>query len=215
MTPLFRVVIVALFTASMAASANAQTTGSEPPVSVRGAALIGYEHFTASDTFTGIFGTPGGAVYGGGGEVIVNSRFFVRVDATRFNKTGQRAFDLNGQVFGLGIPLTVTIVPVTFTGGYRDRLNSHVGWYAGGGAGTWSYTETSSGGDAAENITLRAGGYLLLGGVEYRVNRWIGVGFEGQYARVPNAIGKNGLSADLGEHDLGGGSAMLRFVIGQ
>lgn len=215
MRPSLRVPVLVLLVASMAGTLHAQTTRSDPSVSIRGAALIGYEHFLASGTFTGIFDTPGGAVYGGGGEVVVHGRFFARVDATRFNKTGQRAFDLNGQVFRLGIPLTATVVPVTFTGGYRDLLNPHVAWYAGGGAGSWSYTETSSGGDPADSVKLRAGGYLVLGGIEYRFDRWFGVGFEGQYARVPNAIGKNGLSADLGEHDLGGTSGVFRLVIGQ
>jgi hypothetical protein len=35
------------------------------------------------------------------------------------------------------------------------------------------------------------------------------------FGGVPNAIGKSGVSEDLGEHDLGGVSAMAKVVIGR
>ena len=162
-----------------------------------------------------MFDTPDGATFGGGADVLLPHHFFARVDAERFRRTGERAFDLNGQVFRLGLPLTVTIVPVTVTAGYRAFVARRVAWYAGAGGGSWSYTETAPSSDAGENTKLRASGYVVLGGVELRLHRWIGVGFDAQYAGVPNALGKGGLSADFNEKDLGGATARFRVIVGR
>lgn len=187
--------------------------GGESPLAIRGAATIGYEHFSASQTFKAILDAAGGPVYGGGVEVIFRRHIFFRVDAARFKKTGERAFDLNGQVYRLGIPLTITVTPVIGSAGYRGEISRRVAWYVGAGVGSWGYSETSD--DPTENVSFRKTGFAGLGGVEWRLQRWVALGLEGQYSGVPNAIGKAGISADFNEKDLGGTTAALRIIIGQ
>lgn len=178
---------------------------------VRADGFAGVEHFNASQTFKGIFNTANGAVYGGGVD-IVKGRLFVRADVSHFGKTGERAFDANGQVFRLGIPLDVSITPVTGAIGVRGLIAPHWVGYAGGGAGSWSYSE--SGDDPSDAFSVRKTGYLGLGGVEWRVHPLVGIGFEAQYARVPNAF-TGGLAADLNEKDLGGATAIVRLIVGR
>lgn len=181
-------------------------------LSVRGEAIVGVQHFTASQTFKGIFGSANGAIYGGGVEV-TRHHLFVRVDAEHFGRTGERAFALDGQVFQLGIPMKVSITPVMGTVGYRGSLSRRLIGYVGGGVGSWSYSEKTD--DPADSFSTRKVGYVALGGVEWRLSSWIGIGGEGRYTAVPNAIGSAGLSADLGEKDLGGGSAVVRVIFGR
>jgi hypothetical protein len=187
--------------------------GQRPTLSIRGAATIGYERFSASDTFKAVLGTSGGPIYGGGAEAIVGRHLFVRVDATRFGRTGERVFASGGQVFRLGIPLKITVTPIVASAGYRDALSRNMSWYVGAGAGSWGYSEKSD--DPAETVSFRKIGVLGLGGVEWRVRRPVALGFEGQFSGVPNALGNGGASAEFGEKDLGGASAAFRIVIGR
>jgi hypothetical protein len=177
---------------------------------VRAAGLVGVEHFNASSTFKGIFGSANGVTYGGGVD-IVKGHLFVRADVTHFARTGERAFALNGQVFRLGIPLKVSITPVIGAVGVRGIVTRNVVVYAGAGAGSWSYSQ--SGDDPDDSLSEQKTGYLGLAGAEWRVQRLVGIGFEAQYARVPKALG-GGLAADLGESDLGGATAAVRIIVG-
>lgn len=177
---------------------------------VRAEGLVGVEYFNASQTFKAIFDTANGPIYGGGIDV-VKGRLFVRADVTHFGKTGERAIDANGQVFRLGIPLKVSITPVIGAAGVRTLLARNVVAYAGGGAGSWSYSQ--SGDDPDDSFSETKVGYLGLGGVEWRVHRLVGIGFEAQYARVPNAL-SGGIAADFGDKDLGGATAAVRVIVG-
>ena len=188
--------VLVLLTTSLPAFAQSSA------VTIRGEGLFGYQHFLASETFKAIFGTANTFIYGGGVDVGFQKRWFVRVDATRFKKTGERAFVTNGIVSSLGIPLTVTITPITFVGGYRapfapakppargsrvpPRKPPTVFWYVGGGAGSWAYSESTD--DPSESFSERKIGYIGLGGVEWRLQKYIALGFEGQYASVPSAL---------------------------
>ncbi|HTI39927.1 MAG TPA: hypothetical protein VL484_20360 [Vicinamibacterales bacterium] len=219
---------ILLSVAAMPATAQTSAPRTQPPVqhplprpkpkpklsnklAVRAEGLVGIERFTASETFKGIFDSPKGAIFGGGVDV-VKGHWFVRGDVTHFGKTGQRAFDLNGQVFRLGIPLKVSITPVYGAAGFRGLVGAKWVAYAGGGVGSWSYSE--SGDDPADALSLRKTGYLGLGGVEWRVHPVVGIGFEAQYAAVPNAF-DGGLAADLGEKDMGGATAAVRVIVGR
>lgn len=198
------------------------------PFSVRGEAILGYQHFLASQTFKGVFGTANAPIFGGGIDVSFLKHWFVRVDATRFSKTGERAFVAKGIVYQLGIPLTVTITPVTVAAGYRAPFPTKppprssrytppkpatLFWYAGGGAGSWSYSEKTD--DPTETVSFRKSGFLALGGIEWRVQKYVALGFEGQYASVPGAVGSGGISEQFNEKDIGGASAVLRMVVGR
>jgi hypothetical protein len=179
-------------------------------LSVRVEGLVGFEHFNASQTFKAIFESPDGPVFGGGVDVVKGHLFF-RVEVTHFGRTGERAFDAGGQVFRLGLPLKVSITPVFGAAGFRTLLARNVVVYAGGGAGSWSYSE--SGDDPGDSVSENKPGYLGLGGVEWRVHRLVGLGFEAQYAAVPNAF-TGGIAGDFGEKDLGGATAAVRVIVG-
>jgi len=186
-----------------------------PAVTFRGVAFVGFQKFAASQTFTATMDSASGQFYGGGGGVELRSGFFVRVTASRFRKTGQRALDLEGQVFKLGIPLTVTIVPFEVTAGYRIKRFGRVVPYAGGGIGSYGYKEESKFADASENVSGRFTGYHIAGGADVSVTRWLWVTGEVLFAGVPNGLGKGGLSEQYGESNLGGTSVRLMVQVGR
>jgi hypothetical protein len=207
---------------AFATPAEAQT------FSIRGVAEVGVRTFTASDSFKAILGTASGPIFGGGVEATLPHHLFVSLRASRFRKTGERVFLFEGQQFDLGIPTTITITPVELSGGYRfERRRPARGRvparavrlipYVGGGVGWHRYEETSEFATDAENVSERNIGYQLLGGAEYRLNRWLGVAGEAGWATVPDALGQdpNGVSAAFKETDLGGGSFRVKVVIGR
>ena len=55
-----------------------------------------------------------------------------------------------------------------------------------------------------KNVDERFSGYHLVGGVEYKITRWLGVAGEVTWTTVPDAIGEAGVSAAFDETDLGG-----------
>ena len=210
MTAAFRVVLAA---GLLATASPALAQPPTAPFSVRGEAIVGYEHLLASQTFKAVFGTANVPIYGGGVDVGLWQHVFVRVDATRFKKTGERAFEVNGIVSRLGIPLTVTITPLTVAAGYRGDLTRTLALYGGGGGGSWSYSEKTD--DPTETVSFRKSGFLVLGGAEWRLQKYVAVGFEGQYASVASAIGSGGISEQFNEKDLGGASAVVRVIVGR
>jgi opacity protein-like surface antigen len=184
---------------------------------IRGFADVGSTSFAASESFETILGTASGMVFGGGVEGVFPFGLFVNVRASRFRKEGERVFVFQGERFGLGIPTTVTVTPVEFTGGYRfDR-----GWrlvpYGGGGIGQHRYEETSDFAEGDENVKESFTGYHLLGGAEFRIAEWIGAAGEVQWATVPDALGQdpNGVSSEFDETDLGGVTVRMKVVIGR
>jgi len=159
-------------------------------------------------------GSPVQPFWGGGGEVVIQEHVYFDVTVSRFDKTGQRAFINQGQVFQLGIPLTATLTPVEVSGGYRFRLSPTVVAYLGGGAGHYSYSESSSFADSSENVNVSHAGVLVHGGVELRVHRWIAISGDAQYTHVPGILGSGGISQQAGEHDLGGFAVRGRVLVG-
>jgi hypothetical protein len=204
---------IALLTACSAVPAAAQTD--RPAVSIRGFAEAGHETFHASRTFTALFREDAGPVFGGGGEVVLRRGIFVRVSASRHEKTGERALVLDGETFRLGIPLTMTITPIEVSGGYRFRRSTSLVPYGGAGVSSHGYRETSGFAAAGENVDERFTGYQVFGGVEYRFSRWIAAAGEAQYTTVPDALGGGGLSAEFDERDLGGTIVRLRVIVGR
>ena len=210
-----------------AASASAQTRPPSRPAgppappppafAVRVFADGGVDKFAASRSFNAILGKDSGPVYGGGGEVVLHGRWFARVSLWRFEAEGERAVRLENQTFRLGIPLTVTILPIEVTGGYRIPLGRRRSFvpYIGGGIGSHSYKETSSFATGDENVSERFTGYQILGGVEFRIHRLAGVAGEVEYVTVPDAIGAGGLSAEFDEQDLGGVIVRVRVLFGR
>jgi hypothetical protein len=178
--------------------------------------LFADQRFSASTTFNAVFQSSVAPFFGGVVDVVVKKRFFVDVAISHTSREGQRAFVNGGEVFRLGTPLRMSTTPIEFTGGYRFRFGtSRVIPYAGAGVGVYSYHETADFNDPADDVNLSHAGFILLGGAEIRVTRWIGITGDAQYTRVPGILGQAGLSKDLNENDFGGVAGRLRVVIGR
>jgi hypothetical protein len=189
------------------------TTGAPSTISLRGFVLVSGERFTASETFETIFGQSVQPFWGGGIELVDTSGFYLDFTFSRFKKTGERAFFFEGDGFGLSTPLTVTIIPIEVTAGFRFNPASRVIPYAGGGIGSYGYEEVSD--FDPEPFEDRHVGYLAVGGVDFRISRWFGVSADVQYTYVPDIIGSGGVSQDAGESDLGGVAARFRVLFGR
>lgn len=183
------------------------------PVGFLGFGQFSYARFAAQNSFQAVMGQTAGQFFGGGAEVRVGGGLFLNASLERFTDTGQRVFVADGQVFGLGIPDTITLTPMTVTTGWRfahDRATP----YVGAGIGRILYKEESKFVDAADNINTRFTSYHVLGGLEFH-NGWVATAFEVEYSRVPGAIGIGGASAAFQESDLGGVVGRIKVLVGR
>ena len=188
----------------------------EPPaISVRPFFLASGQNFTAKETFNAVFGKTVEPFWGGGAQVVFRGVLFVDVTLSRFKATGERAFRFDGENFGLGIPLTVTETPVEVSGGYRFRVSPGSCRTSEPGSACTSYEETSDFSTDDESFKTRHVGYLVNGGAEFRLGRWLGFTADVQYTRVPGILGDGGISKEADEHDLGGLAARFRVIVGR
>jgi hypothetical protein len=223
-------VAVAVATAFLLAApdASAQGAGAQrrppapppplPSIAVRGFFDVGGTVFTAKDTFDAILGSSSATVYGGGGEVVLRQRWFFGGRVARFKQDGQRVFVSGGEVFDLGIDTTITITPIELTGGYRlNAPGRRVIPYAGGGIGSYRYREEAEFAMGDDDVDESFTSYHVLGGVELRITRWLGVAGEAQWTTVPDAIGQEltSVGAEFEETNLGGSTFRVKFVIGR
>jgi opacity protein-like surface antigen len=184
-----------------------------PDTGFRAFGDVSYNWFTARESFRAILDQPGGVFVGGGAEYRAPGGLFVQGAARWFRRTGERAFVLDGEVFPLGIADTITIVPLSFTAGYRFPAQSAVP-YVGGGAGRLLFKETSEFADLSEEVDERFLSYHVLAGVEWRSRSAVAAAFEVQYTLVPDSL--TGPLADaFDEHDLGGLEARFKIVFGR
>ena len=183
---------------------------------IRGFADAGSRTFTATESFTAILGSDRGVVFGGGVEAVTPWGVFASLRASRFRDTGERVFIFSEEQFDLGIPTTITVVPLELTGGYRFDYGQRFVPYAGAGMGWHRYTETSQFAEDSENVKETFNGFQLLGGVEFGFASWIGAAGEVQWATVPDALSgdPNGVATEFGEDDLGGVTFRFKIVIG-
>jgi outer membrane protein W len=188
-----------------------------PAVSIRPFVMVAEQSFSAVDTFDAVFGKTYFPFFGGGVQVVVHDRFFAELTASRFRQDGERAYVSGGKSFSLGIPLTATITPFEVTGGYRFRLRQlpRVRPYAAAGFGSYSYQETSSFAESGENVDATHAGFVVNGGAEFRLHRWIGLAVDVQYSHVPGILGSGGVSLQTGESDLGGVAGRFKLVVGR
>jgi hypothetical protein len=101
------------------------------------------------------------------------------------------------------------------TAGYRFPSWQHARPYIAAGFGSYAYKETSEFADADENVDTRRSGFVVNGGFEFRLQRWIGFAIDAQYSRVKGILGEGGLSQQVGEDDLGGAAARFKFIVGR
>jgi hypothetical protein len=185
-----------------------------PPrkLGIVGVGQFGYVRFAAQQSFNAILGAPGGGFYGGGAEVRVTNAF-LSASVERFEKTGQRVLVTDGEVFALGIPDTITVMPVAVSAGWRIARERATPYF-GGGAGRILYRERASFTEPAENVHTQYSSFHVLGGVEFR-NEWVATAFEVQYTRAPHTIGVGGASAAFQETNLGGLVARIKVLVGR
>jgi opacity protein-like surface antigen len=189
-----------------------------PSVSIRPFLMGMQQSFAAKDTFDAVFEKSAFPFWGGGADITFGS-YFVELNASRFNQTGERVFRFNGENFPLGIPLTAKITPFELLGGYRFLRWRHVIPYGGVGVGSYKYEEESEFNEPEENVEERRSGLALVGGAEIRLHRWVGIGADVHYSRVKGILGPDGVnssvSTDVGEDDLGGVAARFKIMIGR
>lgn len=224
-------------TSRVAESAAAQARGTAPrPAAFSPAALsptgrplhlfvygtAGLFSATAKDSFDAILDKTSGMDLGAGAQLAWQSGrlrgLFVGVDISRFEETGQRVFVHDGEVFPLGIPLTLTLTPVELSAGYRvappRRRNGRVvaapvAYFAGGGVGTVSYKESDDEGAVSDSFTA----YHVMGGADVKVWGPLQVGAEARYRWVPDGLGAGGVSDAFNETDLGGVTFRVRIGV--
>lgn len=179
--------------------------------------MVTDQSFAASETFDAAFGKAVFPFFGGGAQVLLRDRFFAELSASRFRQDGERAYRSGGKVFKLGIPLTATITPFEITGGYRFQLRQlpRVRPYVAAGFGSDGYTETSTFAEAGEDVDARHSGFVLNGGAEFRLRRWMSLAADVHYSRVAGILGQGGVSQQAGETDLGGVAARFKLVVGR
>lgn len=202
---------VALLTIPAAGSASAQS------IDIKGYGMVGSVNFAAADSFEAVLGSSSGTLFGGGAEVgLPFGGLYVGVGGWRYEQDGERVFVSGGQVFPLGIPVTVQVTPIEITGGWRFRnLSRRFVPYAGAGWSSYGYKETSEFAEASEDVDERYSGFHILAGAEFRLTTWLGVGGEVAWARIPDALGESGVSEVFGETDLGGTSLRLKISLGR
>jgi hypothetical protein len=214
-----KISVILICAAALAAPASAQVRrpplplNDPPKISLRPFFLATEQRFSARKTFETIFGKSAQPFWGGGLSVAFRNGFYVDVTASRFKKTGQRAFFFEGQGYGLGIPLTVTVTPLEVTAGQRSRITPRMFLYTGFGVGSYRYQETSEFDDGP--FEKRHVGYLVAAGLEFRVSRWVGVSGDAQYTYVAGIIGTGGVSKEADESKLGGIAGRFRVIIGR
>jgi hypothetical protein len=184
------------------------------PIEVFGSGQVGLSTWLARQTFTAVLGKSNGPMFGAAIEMRLWGRVFLEGAVERFERTGQRVFVSDGNVFNLGIRDTVRIIPVSATAGYRHDFKS-LAAYAGGGAGRYFYRETSDFADPSDTFTQRFTSYHALAGVEFGGPDWLRTAFEVQLTSVPNALGISGASAAFGEHNLGGAQFRIKIMAGR
>jgi opacity protein-like surface antigen len=198
--------------------AGQRPRGPEPPVTFAASGHVGVGFFTAAESFEAILGSRSGVLFGGGGEARLRGGIFAGMRVSRFERSGTRVFVEEDQVFDLGIPATVTVMPVETVAGYRfGRRQERAVPYLGGGVGWHRYRERSDFATSSENVSQTFTGYHVLGGVEWRASRLIAVAGEAQWTTVPDALGQHpdSVSAAFGEKDLGGVGVRVRVVFGR
>ena len=188
-------------------------TASEPAVEIE----AGYHYLTgARRSAQAVFGSAGGLTLGAGARLGLGKRWFVRAGARYFARSGERVFvaDPSAEVFRLGHPLSVRIVPIMATLGCRFPTRARATPYAGLGGGLTVYRERSLVGGLSETERLTRPSGHVLAGLELGRGRLRG-GAELCYSIVPGAIGVGGVSAVYREKDIGGLSLLARFIVTQ
>ena len=187
------------------------------PVSGRVFGSLFVDRMTAKDSFNAITGKDSVTSYGGGLQAVnVWRGLFVEASVEFSRIDGERVFVLDDEVFPLGIPLEIELLPVDVVGGWRQRVANRVYAYGGGGMTFLSYKETDDfAADDEDNIDERYTGFVALGGVEVGISRWVQARGEVRFRSIPDVLGVGGVSEAFDETTLGGIGFGVKIVIGR
>jgi len=210
-------VIRALLVASALLLVFPAPSRAQSQISFRGFGDAGLTVFSASQSFKAVLGKSSGPVFGGGVEIGVPKNLFISLAASRFHRTGHRVFVFDNQVFTLDVADTITVTPLDLTGGYRFASVRRVIPYVGAGVGWIKFEETSAHSTAADDVKATHTGFHVGGGAEVPLGKWLAAGVDGQWSRVPNAMGSEASSVGslYDEHDLGGFTLRARIIFGR
>ena len=200
--------------ATPAAQRAAQGARPGSPVRLRLFGTVMYERFAAQNSFEALYGSPGAPVFGGGVDVSIGRWLFVQGEVSYLQRTGERAFVFEGEVFPLGIRQEMTLTPIAVTVGYRPTRTRRFTPYVGGGMVVAFYGEESELSNEAAVSETGFGGQGIAG-VEFRLSRLFSMGVEGAYRYIPGILGEDGISKEYGEKDLGGFTVGVKFLIGR
>jgi opacity protein-like surface antigen len=174
----------------------------------------GWQDLTsAKDSAKAVFdGSSGGATFGGGLRYEFGNGLYAGAFVRYFSKDGERVFVASpgGEVFPLGHPLSIKLIPIQGTVGWRFGKGSLVP-YVGGGAGVTSFEEESTVGGVTETASETKFSAHVLGGLEFGTGS-LRVAAETMWTFVPDSIGVGGVSQVYGETDLGGLSIVGKVV---
>jgi hypothetical protein len=175
---------------------------------------------TARDSFAAILGTSSGQVFGAGAELALRNGLFVRADVSYFRDEGERVEMIDGEIVPLGIPLTLSLTPIEFSGGYRfsairfgRRGQLMLVPFVGGGAGTVRFREETDDEHPDEQLSESFTSYHLLAGVDVPLGRRVAIGAELTRRWVRDGLGSGGISVAFGETDLGGTTMLTRVRV--
>jgi len=195
--------------------AQAPAAGAAPRFGARAFGHFEWQTMAAKETFEAVTGKSTLTGLGGGVELQRIWRgAFVRAAVSRMAQSGERVFVFENDVFPLGVPLDITMTPIELAAGWRfNPIGSRgIVGYLGAGGVFMSYNESSPSDAAGEEVSDRYSGFLLFGGVEVPVWRFVSAGAEVGWRKVevPNP---GGAMEALGEKDLGGVTMRLMVSI--
>jgi hypothetical protein len=202
-----RTLLAGLLIAAFAPSARAQKFG----VELEG----GYADLTNSQrSAQAVFdGASGSGTFGGSFRFVPKKGFYVSAGARTWSKDGERVFVASptGPVQRLGFPLSVRLVPITATVGYRFRRTRALVPYVGVGGGVTLYREESDVAGETQKESRSAGTFVGEAGLEYG-RKSLRFGVEGSYSTAPKGAGVAGVSHVYGEDDIGGWAVLGKVV---
>ena len=171
----------------------------------------------ASESFKAVTGKDTAIFFGGGVQVSNLWRgLFVEAAAERASLDGERVFiGPDDEVFGLGIPVEITMTPVDIVAGWRSAPVARASAYGAAGVSFLRSKETSDFAEADENVDERYTGFVVFAGIEYSAMRFVHIRGEVRYRRFADALGAAGVSAEFGETDLGSFGAALKIAVGR
>lgn len=204
-------------TPALAQSRNQARSPVRPPVLVRATVDAGLETFAASESFKAVFDSASAPVFGGGISVLTRPGLFADLRISRVRTSGQRVVVLDGTVYPLGVPNTLTVTPVEISAGFRwHRRNWKVNPYLGGGMGWHRVSEQATAGIGSDNAPRTFAGFQALGGMDLPLGRWLTAAGEVRWTSVPGALDHtNSVGTAFGESNLGGASVLARVIIGR